>query len=155
MKKTIALVLLGIILENIVNLYLNEINILNPLFTVFIFEIFRSNKKRYFTVSFIIGFIYDLFFTNFYIFNSFVFLFISIIIYYLLIDKNLNYKIYLISTLIIIFLYNVLLFIILNFFNYTNYNITDLSNIILSYIIINYIYVTSVYLINKKIIHTY
>ena len=82
------IVFISIILENIFNLYITRFNYFIPLFTlvslIFIFPSFEHKKNNYYITSAIIGFIYDLFFTNFYILNSILFLLVSIGIYYIL-----------------------------------------------------------------------
>ena len=82
MIYNIIIILIGITLELILNLYLNINSYFISLFTilslVFVFPYFKNSKKDFLIFSSLVGFIYDLIFTNFYILNSFLFGFISI-----------------------------------------------------------------------------
>lgn len=154
MVFNIVISLISIILENIFNLYLNEFEYFTPLFTlislIIIYPNFKDNKKSYFIFSIILGFIYDIFFTNFYVLNPILFFVISAVIYYIFSKKEYNFKYLIITTIITIFIYNLMLFLILNFFNYTNYSILDFSYILRHFILANIIYVVMLYIIVKN-----
>ena len=152
MKYIIILSTFSIILENFISIHLNFLSCNFFLINIlFIFDIFKNHKEKYFLTCLIIGFIYDLFFTNLFIYNGIIFLIIGVIIYYLLKNKKRTYKLYFICTLIIIFLYNILTYTIFNFFNYINYSIILLIKIIISYLFVNIIYMSFIYLIYNHI----
>lgn len=154
MVFNIVISLISIILENIFNLYLNEFEYFTSLFTlislIIIYPNFKDNKKSYFIFSIILGFIYDIFFTNFYVLNAALFFVISVMIYYIFSKKEYTFKYLIITTIISIFIYNLMLFLIFNFFNYTNYSILDFSYILRHFILANIIYVVMLYIIVKN-----
>ena len=139
MIKIAILCFISIILDNIINIYLSYL--FSPLFTlitlIFIYN-FTKEKEKYFLISIIIGFIYDLFFSNFYILNTFIFFIISFVIYILKSIKN-SFLIDIVICIIIILLYNLLLYFIFNFFSYKNIYILDVLYLLPSYLI-NIIY---------------
>lgn len=143
--------IISLLLENFFNIFFNHTN---PLFTllslIFLYYYFRKQRKKYFIFSFVMGFIYDLFFTNFLILNSLLFLFISVCIYYVLSTHKNDFIHMLLTSIFIIFLYNFFNVVILNFFNYTNYSILDFSFILRKFILVNIIYTIFLYLIIKK-----
>ena len=149
------LVLISIILENIFNLHLNISILFTLISLIIIFPYFKNAKKEYLIFSFFTGLIYDLFFTNFYILNCFIYLFISYFIFYILKNHNFNIFTVLYSSIFAIFLYNFILFIIFNFYNYTNYSLLDLSLILRSFIFVNIIYTIFIYLISKIIFYRF
>ena len=150
----ISVTIISIALENMFNIFFN-IEYFYPLFTlmslIFLFYKYKDNKNKYFIISFLIGFIYDIFFTNFYILNSIVFLICSFFIYYILYNHKNNYLLILVTSIFIILLYNILIYLILEFFQYIDYNLIDLSMIISNFLLLNIIYITIVYFITKKI----
>ncbi len=150
----ILITLISLILENIFNLYLNEFKYFTPLFTIlsliFVYPYFKNSKKDFFLFSFILGLVYDLFFTNFYVLNSILFLIISIVIYYILNKKDYSLRYIIVTCIVSILLYNLLLFLILNFFNYVNYSLLDFSYILKYFIIGNILYIVILYLILKN-----
>lgn len=154
MIYNIIIILIGITLELILNLYLNINSYFIPLFTilslVFVFPYFKNSKKDFLIFSSLVGFIYDLIFTNFYVLNAFLFGFISIIIYYIFKKINFNLLNIILITFIIIITYNILLFIIFNIFDYANYNFNELIFIIKHFFIINIIYIIINYFISYK-----
>ena len=137
MIKIVILCLISIILDNIINIYFSYL--FSPVFMlinlIFIYDIFKD-KEKYFLTSIIMGFIYDLFFSNFYVLNAIIFLIISIVIHIL---KKDSFLMELLTCLIIIILYNLLLYLIFNFFSYKYISIMDLLYILPKYII-NIIY---------------
>ncbi len=151
---TFLIVLISILLENIFNIYLTSIPYIIPLFTllslIFIYPKYKKDKYKYYFISFIIGLIYDIFFTDFYIVNACLFLLISIFIYYILNNHKINIFTILTACIFSIFLYNILIYLILNFFNYTNYSLMDLSYILRNFLLINIIYTILLYQVFKK-----
>ena len=148
------IILISLILESILNIYINTNSYLVPLFTflslIFIYPEFKNSKKYFFCLSIILGIIYDILFTNFYILNLIVFFIYSFIIYYYFKKYQYNFINIIIVSVIGIIIYNLLLFIIFNIFNYYNYNLHDLLFIIKHFFIINIIYSALFYLIINK-----
>lgn len=155
MIYNMIIIIISIILEIILNLYINIDSYLVPLFTllslIFVYPYFKNSKKDFFVFSFILGFVYDLVFTNFYILNSFIFLFVSIVIYYFF--KKFNYKIFniIFLSVILISIYNFALYIIFDVYKYNDYTIVEFLFILKHFFIINIIYIISSYLISNKL----
>ncbi len=154
MTYNVLIVFISLILENLVNLYIpNEFYML-PLFTplslIFIYPYFKNSKKDYLLFSSIVGFIYDIVFTNFYILNAILFFIIAYIIYNYLKKLNFNFINIILLSIIIILFYNIILFLIFNITNYYDYDILDLIYIIKHVFIINLIYIFSLYFISCK-----
>lgn len=149
----ISVTIISIALENMFNIFFN-IKYFYPLFTlmslIFLFYQYKDNRNKYFIISFIIGLIYDIFFTNFYILNSIVFFVCSFFIYHILYNHKNNYLLILVTSIFIILLYNVLIYLILEFFQYIDYNLIDFSMIVSNFFFINIIYITIVYFIIRK-----
>lgn len=117
---------------------------------------FFNNKIKYIKFSLIFGLIYDILFTNFYIFNIFIFFIISVIIYYFFNKNTYNLFNVFILNIIIIHLYIILVLIM---FNISNYGINLFSELIfilphfyisnIIYIIISYLFIDRIIIINK------
>ena len=145
----IILVILSLLLENFFNIYFN---FTYPLFTIVSLIFININdKKKYYIFCTIVGFIYDLFFTNFFILNCILFFLLAICIYYIIHSHNKKLLYYIITSIFIIFLYLILLYIILSIYGYINYSLIEFSYIIKNYLIINIIYTIILYFINKKL----
>ena len=83
----IIIMIISLILDGILTNYLpylvNDLSLFTPLLTLtiifIIYPFYRKNKKKYLIVVFILGIIYDLFYTNLLFFNGVLFLIIAII----------------------------------------------------------------------------
>lgn len=95
MRYCILISLLSLFLENICNIYLSNFKYFIPLFTIlsliFAYSFLKNEKKYYLLYSFFLGLVYDLFFTNFYVLNSIIFLLCSYFIYHIF--KKFNYNV--------------------------------------------------------------
>ena len=120
----IFLIFISIILENLSNIYLSSFNYFVPLFTllslIFIYPYFKKEKYKYYIFSSITGFIYDLFFTNFFVLNVLLFFICAFIVFF-----------------------------ILNFFMYTNYSLLEFSYILKYFLPLNLLYICIIYLFFK------
>ena len=147
MRYCILISLLSLFLENICNIYLSNFKYFIPLFTILslIFAYpFLKNEKKYYLL-------YDLFFTNFYVLNSIIFLLCSYFIYHIFKRFDYNVISVILTTIFVIFFYNALCFCILNFFLYTNYSLLEFSVILRYFFVLNLIYSTIMYLFTKVI----
>lgn len=142
------IVIISILLENIFNIYFHNFYNLFTLISLIFINI--EEKKKYYLYSFFIGFIYDIFFTNFILLNAILFFIISIVIYYELNTHKKDLFHYVITGILVIFLYEFMHFIILNLFQYTKYSLIEFSFIARKYLITNIIYLIMLYFINKK-----
>ena len=128
--------------------YLNIIrpdSYLLPLFTL-VSLIFLKKDNHYFIKCFLIGILYDLVFTNLFIINGILYLFIGFII------KRINNSIIknIITGILIIFLYQLLLFILFNISKYQIYSLNEFIYILPKYFIINIIYILIISIFKHK-----
>lgn len=137
----ILLTLFTFILDITFNLYIN-IKLLYPMFTIsflIILYFLIKNKNNYLLYSIVLGFIYDLIYSNIFI-NAILFLIISLIIKNIF-NKNISiYKI-IFTLLIIIFIYDLSLFLYVVIVNKYLYSINIFINKYISSLIINFIYI--------------
>ena len=142
------MIIVSLILELIINKYINQNSLFIPLFLLI--SIIYINKNKYYLKIFIIGVIYDLFFTPFYILNGFIYLIIGFINKVLFHYFNNKFIDYIIITIIDIFIYQIILYLLLLISNHINYNINELFFIIKHFFIINIIYSIILFLIKRK-----
>ncbi len=142
----IPISILSIFLEGfITNFVAFDTNLFNNCFSlislIIIFPYFYNNRKLYFIISFIIGLIIDIAYTDTLFLNAFIYLFIAYIITKLsmLILSNFFNNIFL--TLLIIIIYRVTTYFLLVITGYLSFEFDSLLNSILSSIILNVIYV--------------
>ena len=142
------MIIVSLILELIINKYINQNSLFIPLFLLI--SIIYINKNKYYLKIFIIGVIYDLFFTPFYILNGVIYLIIGFINKVLFNYFNNKFIDYIIITIIDIFIYQIILYLLLLISNHINYNINELFFIIKHFFIINIIYSIILFLIKRK-----
>ena len=137
--------LISIILE------MGYLNIINPnsyflpLFSL-VSLIFLKKDKNYYIKCFFIGVLYDLVFTNLFIINGIIYLFIGLII-----KKFNNFNINnIIIGIIIIILYQLILFILFNISKYQIYSLEEFIYILPRYFIINIIYILIINIFKHK-----
>ena len=79
--------LLDGVLSNFLNYMLGDISIFNPLLTIvaiiMIYPYFKKDENKYLITSFILGFLYDLFYTNLLFTDAILFLLLALIYSYL------------------------------------------------------------------------
>lgn len=138
------------ILSNVINL-----NYLIPLFTllslVIIYPYLFNRKKDYFIICFIIGFLYDIGYTDTLFLNAFIFLLIGYIIYLINIFITNNIFNVTIISIIIIIIYRIITYLVLIFINYLTPDIDLLIKSIMNSISINIIYILFMYKITDLI----
>ncbi len=123
-----------------------------PMFIVIsliIIYFLMKNKYIYIVSCTIIGIITDFLYNPFFI-NSYIFLFISLIIILFYNKRNLNIINLIICSLIVLVLYDTTFFFSLVVSNYGNYTINDLLYKISCSIFINIIYIILSYLVLNK-----
>ncbi|MFV0250114.1 MAG: rod shape-determining protein MreD [Bacilli bacterium] len=145
--------IISFILEMLISNYI-------PIYTKLFFPLFTlisliplhtniKNKKKYLITSFILGFFYDVTYTNTIILNAIVFTLISYIII------NLNFKIFnkiislCITTLLVIIIYQIITYLILLLTTYLVFEIHDLITSITSSLLLNIIYSIILFYLNK------
>lgn len=112
-----------------------------PLFTLVSLLLIKRNNK-YYLYLFILGFLYDLFFTEIIFLHSIIFLLLGVFI------KLFKRNIILVITTIT--LYQILIFIIYSLLNIININILELLYIMSHYYILNIIYYYILCIILKR-----
>ena len=79
--------LLDGVLSNYLDYMLGDITLFNPLLTLVallvIYPFFKKDENKYLIIAFIVGFLYDLFYTNLLFTNAILFLLLAIIYKYL------------------------------------------------------------------------
>ena len=145
------IIIVSILLDGIFN-YLFPNSIISSLFCIVsLITLYKiNNKNRFLIISTIYGFIYDLFFTNFYILNAMVFFLVSyfIIIFF----KKFKYTFInlILLNVIVIIIYLLIIIIIFNITSYSNYSLSELLFVVPRFLLINTIYEVVIYLIVIK-----
>lgn len=144
------MIILSFILEGLIsNLISIQTKLFNPLFTLISLILFnhKYNLKKYLIISFCIGLLYDIIYTNTLFLNAFIFLLLSYLTYIIfkIINNNLINRV--IVSVASIFIYRIIVYLIL----ITRYSISYkiLINSITSSLLINIIYILIIILINK------
>lgn len=147
------------ILTNYLPFLVNDLSYFTPLLTLtsifIIYPFYHKNIKKYFITVFIIGIIYDLFYTNLLFFNAVLFTFIGIIS--MLIQKNFEsgpIKL-IIYTIILISSYELVQGLILYIYNLFPITLSKVIYKIEHSLIINIIYVEIICFIIKYIPNKY
>lgn len=160
---SLIIIIISILLDGILTNFLpylyTDLSILTPLFTLvsifMIYPFFRKKEKTYFIIIFIVGIIYDLFYTNLLFFNGVLFLSIGLLIKYI-------YKTYEITSLrlilyiiILVSSYELLTGIILLIYNVVPVTFYKVFYKIINSLLLNIIYGELIYLIIKLIPNKY
>jgi cell shape-determining protein MreD len=156
MAVVIALSSISFIFEGIISNYLNY-TITNPtilktmytLITLVILSKYFDNKKKYFLIVFIFGLLYDITYTNTFIFNVILFLsitFITTLIKNIFSDTVISENI---INLLAVVLYHLFSFAILQIIGYNIYDFKLLLLIITHSIIMTLIYSTIIYYLSN------
>ena len=83
----IIIMIISLLLDGLLTNYLpyipNDLSLFTPLLTVvsifIIYPFYRKKEKKYYITLFILGIVYDLFFTNLLFFNSLLFLLVGLV----------------------------------------------------------------------------
>ena len=154
----IIYIIISFLLEGLISNYLSS-SLLRGVFTLIslslIYPYYYKDLNKYYILSFIIGFIYDITYTNTLFLNACVFLAIAFLI--IKIDKIISNN--LINSILIgcitIFLYRIIIYLIYIIIGKFNFNINILLSSITSSLILNIIYIILSYvilnLISKKL----
>lgn len=147
--------LLDGIITNFIPYLVNDLSLFTPLLTLvsifIIYPFYRKNNLKYLITVFIIGIIYDLFYTNLLFFNAIIFLligFISIFIYH---NFEVNFLRIILYTVLLIAIYESLTALIILIFNLVPITLSKLTYKISHSLILNIIYIEILYLIVKLI----
>lgn len=149
-------------LDSLMSTYISsnliEISYLTTIYTVISLVItynYFENQKKYLLIVIILGFLFDIVYTNTIPLNIILFILIYIVL------KQLDYlmpnNIFTINikSLITIYIYHITTYIILLLTHYNSYNLKILGFILLKSIIMTIIYTTTSYFLIKKIYYKF
>lgn len=147
--------LLSILLEIIFNNIFKSSSLFLPLFTIISIMFLQTNTMYLIKVS-LLGLLYDLFFTDYYILHIFIFFILGLIV--LLFYKKFKFNIInnIILGLFLLIMYQFVLFLIFNIIKVNIINFNEFLYIIKHFLIINLIYVfivTLLYKLKEKMIN--
>ena len=131
-KGKIIVSLIVLILDGIIvyynNYYFNNLNIFYPMLTISLIPfLFDNNQKEYYKICFIIGIIYDLLYSNIFLYNGFLFLLLSKIDVKIMKYLKNNLFLYMMLVIINIIFYDTISFLLIKV---TNYQIVTFSDLI-------------------------
>lgn len=143
------------LLTNYLPYLVNDLSYFTPLFTVvsifIIYPFYRKNNKKYFITVFLLGFIYDLFYTNLLFYNAVIFLIIGIISRFINKNFETSFLKLIIYTVIIVVLYESISAGILFVFNIVPISFDKLFYKISHSLLLNIIYMETIYIVIKII----
>ncbi len=129
-KKYLIISLLAIILDGVISYFLpsyfNKIKYFYPMFTVSLIPFLTSDNKRNIIFIFIIGFIYNMLYSNVFLYHPLVFILLSKIDYLFLKTFKENIVSFIILVILNIILYDSLYFMLITLTGYQVVNISDL-----------------------------
>lgn len=132
--------------------YFNELNYFYPMLSITYLVFLYGYSKNYLKTSFILGFIYDLLYSNIFLYNSLIFLLLGKIN-----KKIFNYfQINLFNKIIILLLniiiYDTINFLIIYFSKYNNVIFNDLVYKVLHSLLLNILFIIILNFFFKKIL---
>lgn len=152
-EKKILISLLLIILDGIIIYfipsYMNKLNYFYPMLTISFIPFLYKEKNSYLIII-ILGIIYDLLYSNIFLYNAVIFLILSMINYRIIKYFNNSLILYVLLSLLNIVLYDSILFLLVIVSNYQSITINDLIYKITHSIILNIMSVFVLYFIFKK-----
>lgn len=154
---SIIIMIISLLLDGLLTNYLpylvNDLSYFTPLFTLIsifiVYPLYRKKEKEYFISIFILGFVYDLLFTNLLFFNAVLFVFIGFIIKYIIKNFELGYIKIIIYVLLIVIFYESLTALFLGVFNIVPITLDRLIYKITHSLLLNIIYSELLFIIIK------
>ena len=154
----VSLLLDGILSNFLPYLYTN-LSIFTPLFTLvsifMIYPFFKKKEKTYFILIFIVGIIYDLFYTNLLFFNGVLFITIGLLIKYIYKTYEITPLRLILYIIILITSYEFLTSLVLLIYNVVEVTFYKVFYKIINSLVLNIIYSEIIYLIIKLIPNKY
>lgn len=156
---SVIIMLISLILDGILTNYLpylvNDLSLFTPLLTVvtifIIYPLYRKKETNYFVTVFILGIIYDLFYTNLLFFNAILFLAIAIISKIIYKNFEVTPIRLIIYTILIVSSYEILTALIILIFNLVPITLSKVIYKITHSLILNIVYIELIYSIIKII----
>ena len=132
--------------------YFNELNYFYPMLSITFLVSIYGYSKKYLKTSFILGFIYDLLYSNIFLYNSLIFLLLAKINKKIFnyIQNNLFNKILIL--LLNIILYDTINFFIVYFSKYNNVSFNDLVYKVSHSLLLNIIFIIIFNVLLKKVL---
>ena len=148
---SVLIILIDGIISYFMDNYINHLNYFYPMLTISLIPfLFDNNYKEYYRLSFIIGIIYDLLYSNIFLFNAFLFLILSKIDSKIMNIWEDNFFLYCILVIINIIIYDTILFVLIYLTKYSSVYIYDLFYKISHSLLLNIMSVFVYYFYFKK-----
>jgi len=145
--------LLDGILSNFLSSFPNKLTYFIPLLTlvsiILIYPSYKKDHKTYFILVGIIGFLYDLFYTNLLFTNTYLFLLIAYITSFIYHKMTINVITNMVIITILIVIYNSIYALLLTIFNVVPITLYDIYYQISHSLVLNIIYAQIIYFIFK------
>lgn len=131
--------------------YFNKLNIFYPMLTISLIPfLLDNNMKEYYRFCFFMGILYDLLYSNLFLYHALFFLFLSKVDSKIMkVIKN-NLGLYLLLVIINILLYDTMFFLLIKFTNYQVVSFSDLVYKIKNSLLLNIMSSFIYYFIFKK-----
>lgn len=147
--------LLDGILTNFLPYLVNDLSYFTPMFTItsifLIYPFYRKKERNYYIILFVLGLLYDLFYTNLLFFHGSLFVILGFISYLFQKNFGLGYLKNILFVLLIISSYEVLTVLFLMLYNMVPITIYKLIYKISHSLLLNIIYADLIYFIVKMI----
>ena len=154
----VSLILDGILSNFLPYLYTN-LSIFTPLFTLIsifmIYPFFKKKEKTYFILIFIVGIIYDLFYTNLLFFNGVLFVTIGLLIKYIYKTYEITPLRLILYIIVLVTAYESLTGLILLIYNVVPVTFYKVFYKIINSLLLNIIYAELIYLVIKLLPRKY
>ena len=145
------------ILSNFLPFMLGDISLFTPYFTlislIVVYPFFKKRKKDYYILIGVIGFLYDLFYTNLLFTHTIFFLLIGYIVNLIYTKMELNLLTNIFLIIFVIIFYQMIFALCLFIFNVVPITIESILYLISHSLILNIIYGEIIYLICKYLPH--
>ena len=154
---SIIIMIISLLFDGLLTNYLpylvNDLSYFTPLLTLIsifiIYPLYRKQEKKYFISIFVLGLVYDLFYTNLLFFNAVLFVFIGFIIRFIVKNFELSYIKIIIYVILIVISYELLTALFLGIYNIVPISIDNLIYKIIHSLILNIIYGEILFIIMK------
>ena len=145
------------IISNFLPYMVNDLSLFTPFFTlvsiIIVFPAFKKDIKKYLCVVTILGFLYDLFYTNLLFANAIYFLLIGLLVVLLNSKFELNWFTNLIFIIILLCSYFLIYDLFIYIFNVVPLDIDAIIYQITHYLLLNILYGESLYFIFYRYFH--
>ena len=155
----IIIMILSLLLDGILTNYLsylpNDLSLFTPSLTLIsiflIYPFYRKNIKKYLITIFILGFLYDLFYTNLFFYNAIIYLLLGYLIGFIYKNLEISFIRNLFYLPLIIILYESINALIILIFHFVPITLDKLIYKISHTLLLNIIYAEIIYLLIKII----